>query len=551
VKHHFSTELLFVVVLARLRVLFPLKVRRGKNNGKGKLLAQVKCFSGVGSARIKWCTFVFLFFLSLLILAVFFFASLYWFRYLLELHVFFFFSSSCYLLSRLIMIGSATTRGNLFIYPHAEEVELCDGARMASILSTTGRRNQAFEDEEGDAISEEKQQPSTVPSPLRSGGDLPAVATAAAATGAVQQHSSGTAGHTVAHHSSNDSTKGATTTVPTRRVPYQCYDMYGFRVTPEEKAAEDYFRRHNEPSESDLKSWSYVVLNWNTADRVQLKELCRRGIPQPRRGVVWQRLLQSWGVKERFPGLYGRLRSQDMMSKNLAEVIERDLDRTFPTHRLFAGGVTAPGQQMLRNMLRAYANYNTKVGYCQGMGFLAATLLLQIEEEEDAFWAFVGLMEGKKYRMNAIFSPGFPELQTAFYVFEGLMRKRMPTLYKHLHNKYQIHPSFYSTHWFMTVFTYYFNFGLVSRIWDMFLYEGWKPVYRIALALMKIEEKNLLHLHSETDLLLALKVIQEAKSPSELLKAASHIKFKTATVNRLAAEFEYQQQQQQHKSKQK
>lgn len=414
------------------------------------------------------------------------------------------------------LAGTKTVRGTFVIHPHAEEVELHDGAPMVSILSTTGRRNQIL-DYEDDEATNEVDQPTTIASPIRGG-------TARSSATARQQRAPST-----------DPLAGTTTT---HRQRIRCHDMYGFSVTVEEKAAEDFARHRGDLHAGDMGSWEHIVRHWKTADPEKVKRLCRRGIPQPRRGVVWQRLLQCWGIKERYPGLYFRLRSQTMVSTSLAGVIERDLDRTFPTHRLFADGANGSGQQMLRNMLRAYANYNTTVGYCQGMGFLAATLILQIEEEEDAFWAFVALMEGKKYRMAAVFSPGFPELQSIFYVFEGLMKRRMPALYRHLHDKNQIHPSFYSTHWFMTVFTYYFNFGLISRIWDMFLCEGWKPVYRIALALMKIEQKNLLRLNSETELLLALKVIQEAKKPEELLRVASSIKFKTTTMDKLVVEYQ-------------
>ncbi|KPI90532.1 putative rab-like GTPase activating protein [Leptomonas seymouri] len=422
------------------------------------------------------------------------------------------------------MIASATTLGNLYIHPHAEEVELRDGASMAIIFSTTGRCNPVLVYEEGEATDDVAQQPPTVPSPLRGGASATTVSQINSAT----------------QRGLNGNAHGGPSHSLARRVAYQCHDMFGFTVTAEEKAAEDFSRRHDEHSESDLERWGYIVDHWKSVDRTKLKRLCRRGIPQTLRRVVWQRLLQSWGAKERHTGHYARLRSQEMASKDLAGVIERDLGRTFPTHRLFADGADGTGQRMLRNVLRAYANYSPAVGYCQGMGFLAATLILQIEDEEDAFWALVGLMEGKQYRMGAVFSPGFPELQSIFSVFDGLMKKKMPSLYTHLHEQHQVPPSFYSTHWFMTVFTYYFNFGLISRIWDMFLCEGWKPVYRIALALMKMEEKRLLRLRSDTELLLALKVIQEAKRPEKLLKVASSVKFKTSTMNKLAAEYQRQ-----------
>ena len=42
--------------------------------------------------------------------------------------------------------------------------------------------------------------------------------------------------------------------------------------------------------------------------------------------------------------------------------------------------------------------------------------------------------------------------------------------------------------WFITIFTYNFPFSVVVRIWDCFLLEGWKVVFRVALGLLKHHE---------------------------------------------------------------
>ena len=43
-------------------------------------------------------------------------------------------------------------------------------------------------------------------------------------------------------------------------------------------------------------------------------------------------------------------------------------------------------------MLVAYANRNRDVGYCQSMNFLAAVLLLVVDEES-AFWCLAAIVE--------------------------------------------------------------------------------------------------------------------------------------------------------------
>ncbi|KAG5465934.1 hypothetical protein CUR178_00649 [Leishmania enriettii] len=416
--------------------------------------------------------------------------------------------------------GSVTTvKASTVVLPHAEEVGLRRGLSPATITSTTGRLNHIV----ASNSSEENEEVVS-----HNVGDGLHGAVERAETSSKQR-----CNHAL-------STQGVNAAKEGHRSPHEHHDMFGFRVTEEEKAAEDHERRNSQDSREYLEKWQYIITNWDNVTPKKLKKYCRRGVPQSLRYIVWQQLLQSRQMKEQYPGLYMRLRSEPLSSRDLEDVIERDLHRTFPTNRLFCAGESSQGQQILRNILRAYANYNTDVGYCQGMGFLAATFILQVEEEEDAFWTFVALMEKEKFNMKAIFVPNFPQLQCMFYVFEALMQQKMPKLHAQLHDRHQIQPYFYAVHWFMTVFTYYFNFGLASRIWDMFLCEGWKPVYRIALALLKIEEKRLLSLKTETELLLALKSLREAKRPAQLLRIALKINFKTAYVKALVSQYHAQ-----------
>lgn len=129
--------------------------------------------------------------------------------------------------------------------------------------------------------------------------------------------------------------------------------------------------------------------------------------------------------------------------RHIQDIIERDIHRTYPKHKLFydaehnttdtasnsdsdvvrgvadpelastilnleadleftlAGGakervtnsmdstLTPGGQAALRRVLRAYSYHDRDVGYCQGMNFIAGMFLTQLSEEE-AFWLLVG-----------------------------------------------------------------------------------------------------------------------------------------------------------------
>ena len=72
--------------------------------------------------------------------------------------------------------------------------------------------------------------------------------------------------------------------------------------------------------------------------------------------------------------------------------IVKDICRTFP-HHVFYSQRHGPGQRSLYNVLKAYSIYDRTVGYVQGMGFVAGTLLLFMSEE-DAFWVLVALLKG-------------------------------------------------------------------------------------------------------------------------------------------------------------
>ena len=51
--------------------------------------------------------------------------------------------------------------------------------------------------------------------------------------------------------------------------------------------------------------------------------------------------------------------------------------RTFPHHDYFTDG-QGIGQENLFNVLKAYSLYDPEVGYCQGLPFVVAILLLNV-----------------------------------------------------------------------------------------------------------------------------------------------------------------------------
>ena len=66
----------------------------------------------------------------------------------------------------------------------------------------------------------------------------------------------------------------------------------------------------------------------------------------------------------------------------------------------------------------------------------------------------------------------------------GLLKRVAPRVYRHLKNQ-SIEPILYMTEWFLCIFSRTLPWPSVLRIWDMFLCEGVKVLFRVALVLMK------------------------------------------------------------------
>ena len=65
--------------------------------------------------------------------------------------------------------------------------------------------------------------------------------------------------------------------------------------------------------------------------------------------------------------------------------IQKDVTRTFTNYPIVGNSQekdstwdTDKGQQMLFNVLLAYANYDSQIGYVQGLNYVAAMLLMHI-----------------------------------------------------------------------------------------------------------------------------------------------------------------------------
>lgn len=224
------------------------------------------------------------------------------------------------------------------------------------------------------------------------------------------------------------------------------------------------------------------------ANTLLLKKLIRKGIPPPLRPKVW--LAVSGAAKKRsmVPDSYFAdlcLAGHGLTSAAIKQ-IDHDLARTFPSHPWLD---SSDGQAALRRVLVAYSLRDSHVGYCQGMNFVAGLLLLVMKREEDAFWMLAVLLE------NVLFQDCYTNDLSGSHVeqrvFKDLLNKKCPRLAAHL-ELIGFDVSLVITEWFLCLFAKSLPSETTLRVWDVLFNEGAKVLFRVALALFKIKEEELL-----------------------------------------------------------
>lgn len=284
----------------------------------------------------------------------------------------------------------------------------------------------------------------------------------------------------------------------------------------------------------------------------KLSSRVRKGIPNDQRGRAWYYLIEGDLAKEEYPDLdniledpchyyhaFDHVKLKGKMSSRIKEDISRDLNRTFPRHRMFMSHTEEGdrGRLHLAKVLECYATIDPEVGYCQGMCFVAALFLVYMPSPDVAFHAFVQCMRKQsEHRLRDMYLPLMIEPQKVLYIFSKLGEKHLVKIFAHM-NRQGVEASMYATEWFMTMFCRCFSFDFVGLVMDVFLTEGYKIIYRVALALLQNIEEELLQASFE-DLVYALRDLPQKTDGPSVMKMAWDIPVRRADINVFANEFD-------------
>ncbi|KAJ7218038.1 rab-GTPase-TBC domain-containing protein [Mycena pura] len=256
------------------------------------------------------------------------------------------------------------------------------------------------------------------------------------------------------------------------------------------KLQEEFARKQKDQEIENGDTVAQEAIDWGAADYQQfasdnpgaLARAIAKGIPGTLRGMMWQ--LMAAAKDPELESTYLKLLKE---SSPHEKSITRDLGRTFPHHDFFTDG-QGIGQENLFNVLKAYSIYDEAVGYCQGLPFVVAILLLNMPDEE-AFSLLVRLMH--VYDLRGHFLPEMPKLQLR--LFDRLVEELLPVLHVHFLRQ-GVKSSMFCSQWFLTMFSYRFPLEIVFRIYDNCLASGIEAIFGFSIMLLMKNEDVLLSL---------------------------------------------------------
>jgi hypothetical protein len=188
-------------------------------------------------------------------------------------------------------------------------------------------------------------------------------------------------------------------------------------------------------------------------------------------------------------------------------------------------------------VFHAWSVYDRTVGYVQGMTTIGGLCLLYLEEEE-AFWMLERLLNGP-HQLRGIYEEGFPLAHKYIFIYEQLLQRFCPRLVKYLKDN-MIDSSAYAFRWFVTRFSE-FPKVFVVRLFDIFLHEGMKIVFRIAIWIMQTYQKQILKMEfDETIVLLQRGLDKEPRflQVDEIFEAVLKVDITTKELEKLSAKYE-------------
>ena len=166
--------------------------------------------------------------------------------------------------------------------------------------------------------------------------------------------------------------------------------------------------------------------------------------------------------------------------------IIKDLNRTFPEIPEFQNGKEKYNK--LYHILYAYANYNEKINYAQGLNFLAGYSIYLFDKEEECFIFVDGLIQ--KFKLEDFLGVN-NNLKFKIEIIDSHLKLNCQKVYNYLKEIHLSH-EFFTINWVITLFANSMDQNELFFLWDCLIIFGWKFFYYFIVSILKKYENKIL-----------------------------------------------------------
>lgn len=243
----------------------------------------------------------------------------------------------------------------------------------------------------------------------------------------------------------------------------------------------------------------------------------------------WLELLKIKLIDIDYDSTLQLLNASNDLIGDVLDIIELDVVRCYQNS-------SSINKENLSNILKVYAYSNKKIGYCQGMNYIAGTFFLVLQNESQAFKSLFSLIS--MFKMNSLFNIELAKVKKLFFILDRLIGVFLPELNETFRDSW-VFADNYSSGWLITLFSSVFHSRLevIVQIWDIFLMCGWKGIYRVSISILKNFQKFLFDKSFE-DILSILSTLPSSEIfTRDFFIEAMKLKISNRMVKSLKSEF--------------
>ena len=224
------------------------------------------------------------------------------------------------------------------------------------------------------------------------------------------------------------------------------------------------------------------------------KQLLRNNTTQEKRLIIWKSYLKFKSISSlyNYKEILEDTKTELFQKSNEKSInqINKDINRTYYRTK------NDDFPNILYNILISFLYSENRINYVQGINTITAFIYDLTQNEEETFHLLLCLFNYTQLR-DIFDDKEFHRLKILFYSMERILYLFLPKIYSKLKDL-NLQISFFMSAYFITLFTILYphlpenDTSFICRVWDEFIFDGWKSFFTTWLAILKFHENDII-----------------------------------------------------------